>query len=483
MKKIFILLFLAFLIPRLVLISYIPMKLDECLYAVMIEEQIEQITLIPTFLGYETGWKPPVFFWVMAFFVGLLKPLGFLSIDAIYKLPNILFGFVNLVLVYHIIKHITKDGKFAVVTSFVYALTPLTIYVDASVLLDPLSTVFILGAIYSYLRAGRDGRLFLLAGACAFLAFFTKQVNALIAPVFALAYYYQHNRKIFRNPFFIMSLLAVPAAFLLNYFMYSDYGQAATVFTDIIANKIIANLLDPRYLFLSLKSIFFLAGLWIILSLVGFYKNWKNELAMSVWFILSIFAFVGGSAMPWYFLPVMPAIAYFATLTMAKDENGKNKLDLFFVIGISSVIIISIIFGMSLMFGIEDNYGSDRTAGKFLASKENVLIIGGYAPGTFGYKIIEEKRLFGKALNFGLVLMHPEQLNSSTVEPFIENYYGPQGEYIADGNFVNMFFDDRIYRKDTKIEKFNYIVLVDLHMELNGTLVFDKTGVMIYKMN
>lgn len=483
MKKTIILLLLVFLVPRLLAIDFIPMKLDECLYAVMIEEQIDHITFVPTFLGYETGWKPPLFFWASAFFVSILKNFDFLSIDAIYKLPNIFFGLINLFLVYHIIRHISKDEKFAIVTCFVYSLIPLTVYVDSSVLIDPLVTVFILGSIYSYLRAGKDRKMFLVAGLLTFLAFFTKQVTAMVAPAFAIAYYYQHEKKLLKNPYFVISLLAIPLAFLLNYFLYSDYGQANTVFLDLITNKLIYNLIDPNSLFLSLKSIFFLSGIWFVLSAAGFAKNWKLELGMSAWLLLSVFSFIGGAGTPWYFYPVMPAVAYFATSVMARDEHGKNRLDLFFAIGISAMILVSLVMGYGLILNIKDNYGADKAAGEMMAFKEKVLIMGGYAPGTFSYKIIEEERATGKSLDFGLILMHPEQLTRETAEPFLENYYGPGGEGIADGNFLDMFFDRRIYRKDAEIEEFDYVVLVDLPMKLDEKIIFNENNVTVYKIH
>ncbi len=482
MRRIFVLLLLAFLIPRLVFMEFIPMKLDECLYAIMIEEQISQPTLVPTFLGYEVGWKPPLFFWYAGIFALFLKPLEFLSLEAVYRLPNIIVGFVNLVLVYLIIKHITKDRDIALVSSFVYALMPLTVYVDASVLTDTLCLTFILASVYSYLVSSKNERMLLLAGAFTFLAFFTKQINALVAPVVAIAYYYQHDQKMLKKPLFLISLLAVPLAFLLNYFTYADYEQAGVVFLDLIEDKVLGHLSDFGYLYLSSSSLFSLVAVWFVLSLIGFAKNWKAEMALSVWYVLTVFAFIGGSGMPWYFMPVILPIVYFSTLVLVKDEKGRKKLDTFFLIGISIFLIASIMIGGELFYVIKNKYDGQKAVGEFLAFKENVLIIGGYAPGTFSYKMLEEKRVAGESLDFGLVLLTKSWLNNETAEIFIEDYHGPQLPEIMDGNFGRMFFEEHVYRKDTNIRSFDYVVIVGLpDLEVNGSPVLEKSGIRVYR--
>ena len=56
-----------YLITRLPVLDYLPLVQDEALYSIMIEEQRESLTLVPTFLGYEVSWKMAPFFWIYSF--------------------------------------------------------------------------------------------------------------------------------------------------------------------------------------------------------------------------------------------------------------------------------------------------------------------------------------------------------------------------------------------------------------------------------
>jgi len=479
MRKIFILLFLVFLIPRLSLIEYIPLKLDECLYAIMIEEQAETLTLVPTFFGYAVWWKPPVFFWVMSFFAQLLRPMSFLSIEAFYRLPNVLFGFINTVLVYLVAKHITKDEKFALVNGFVFALLPLTILVDTSLLIDPLNLMFILASVYLYLLGEKKNGLFFAGGVFSFLAVLTKLFNALSIPIIIAAYFFQHNRKVLRKREFLLSLLFIPAAFLVNYAVYEDKAQASEMLLDSFQNKIVGHLSSLSFIYASVYPLFALTGVWLALALVGFFKYWKRELVYAAWFALIIFPLVGGTWMVWYFLPIMPPMVYFASLALAKDEKGKTNTDKFFLVVFALIVLISILLSSIIFATLNEAHTPKKLAGEFIASKENVLIIGEYGPGIFAYKVLEEKKA-GEVLDFGLVIVLD---NNSMIEEFIDDYYGPSGENIRDGNFGPMFYESGIYRKDTNLTEFDYVVLSNLEeMKLNGSIVFNEGNVTIYKI-
>ena len=122
-------LFFSYLIIRLLLISYVPFVRDEALYVQMINEQIEDITFIPTYLGHPVDWKPPVFFWVYSFFVRFLITLP-LSDEIIYRLPTVIFGFLNLFIVFFLSKKLSNSTEVAKVVSIIYSFNFLVIYLN-----------------------------------------------------------------------------------------------------------------------------------------------------------------------------------------------------------------------------------------------------------------------------------------------------------------------------------------------------------------
>ncbi len=480
----FLLLLLVYFIPHALLLTYMPMKLDECLYAIMIEEQIEKPTIIPTFLGYEVGWKPPVYFWAAGVLVVILKQMSFLPLDAVYKLPNVFFGFVNLILFYALIKKTTKNEKIAFLCGVAFALTPLVMFLDNSVLTDTLSLTFILAAVLTYLKGEETPVFFLLAGMFGFLGFFTKQVNALVAPIVIAFHFFQNDRKMLLHPFFIISVLLIPAAFLLNYALYADVAQAQSVFYDLIGSKL-GQITNPLFLVGSLYFFMALAAVWFFLSVLGFARWWRESAMFTAWYALILFPLVAGNLMPWYFLPVMPAVVYFAVKAMAYDEKRKLRIDRFFRIMFVIMAAFNLLIGMLVFYAVENQYSAEKRAGEWLAGRENVLIIGKYSPTVFAYKMLEEKRGAGAWLDYGMVFSGGlvGEVPFGKIAPFLKDYYGPQ-ENITDGNFGKMFFEPGIYRKDTNIMDFDYVVFAGVeNPQMDGDLVFNESSIEIYHLN
>jgi len=475
-KKLLAVLALLYLVTRLALINYLPLIQDENIYSIMIEEQIDNPTLVPTFLGYEVGWKPPIFFWVYGLFAILLKPLP-IPLEMVYRLPSLIFGLINLILVFKITKKLTEKTEVAFFTALIYELTFLVIYTDLIVMTDILAMTFILASILAYLHARSDHWLFILAGIFSFLAFFTKLVNAFVAPIFIIVYFFQTDRKHLTNQLFLISLAAIPLAFLANFMMISNSEQAYAVFSNLIEEKIVSSLNFESF-YGSVGPFYLLVSIWLPLSLFGFIKYWKKNIAMAVWYALTIFPIVAGFYMPFYYLPIIPPFAFFSALVLLTNEKNELTIDAFFFFVLSLMLIVGLVIGSYFYIEMKNAYIDQKDAGIFIASKENVEILGEYNPGIFGYKMLLDKRESGKWPEVGWIITRGDENN---LNPLISDYHHEDSD-IVDGDFSRMYFDETTFRKDTNIDEFKYIVLVsDEYISLNATEIFKRSVIKIYK--
>lgn len=455
---------------RIAFIQSIPLLADEPLYAVMIEEQLSSPTINPTFLGYEVGWKPPVFFWIYAFFAALLKPLP-IPIEMVYRIPTVIFGLINITLVHYILKKLIPEKKIVIFTTLLYASIFLVVHVDGKVLTDTLAMTFILASIFSYLKSEENRKWFLLAGIFGFLAVFIKLALAIMAPLIAGIYFFQKNKKILRSPGFILSVLLIPLALFINYSLFENKAQASDLYLDMIENKILYNLQIGK-LIGSFFPFFVLTSVWTIISFLGFFKHWKKNLVLSFWYLLSIFPLIGGFYMPWYFMPVMPAISYFAVCGLIYDKEKINS-DLFFKTIFAIFIISGIIIGNLYLEDIGSRNYKYKEIGEEIAFKENVLIIGRYNSPIFGYKILLETRELGKPHDFGWVARLGKTPPDIALV-YIDDYYA-EPEDVVQGSFARIFFDGYAYRKDTELQSFDHIVLVQVENVTSDSLPFENS--------
>jgi len=465
-----------FLLIRIPLLTYIPFISDETVYSMMIEEQVSHPSLVPTFLGYEVGWKPPLFFWVYG---ALTRPLLALPLplEAVYRLPTVLFGLLNSLMVFLLVGKLSKRNEVAFFTALIYAFTFLVIFTDSLAMTDTLAMSFILASILAYLSALENPLFFILAGFLSFLAFFTKQINAAVAPVFMAAYLFQFDRKKLLSALFLLSLLFVPAAFLMNYLAFKSPGQAQTVYADLISGKILNNL-SVGSIGSSAAPLFLLASVWLPLSLFGFVKYWRENIAMSLWYLLTVFPLVAGTWMPFYFLPVMPAIAYFSCVMLLRDEKGKIVVDRFFLAVLAMAILASLIIGAYLYQTWHDVYLPKKEAGELLAFKENTLIIGDFPYGVMSYKTLTESRKLGHWLDFGWIFdVRPD----SNLSPFLVDYHA-QGADVVNGSFGLIYFEARTFRKDTNITHFDYVAVVKKNnLVPDGTILYNRSNITVYR--
>ncbi len=475
-RTLLLILIAIYLVTRIPLLFYLPFVQDEALYAVMIAEQADNPTLVPTFLDYPVGWKPAPFFWLHVPFNELPLPL-----EARLRLPSMLAGLATIPILFRLLQNsgLTKNAAFFTMLLFLFSLV--TAYPHGALLTDSILFLFISGALLLYSEKSLGSWRFLGAGALTILAFFTKLFLAFMIPILAVAYIFTKDRKNLKNPLFLVSLLAIPLAIGLYFMMFSMSGV-----TDEIQFSIGSNINNPEGLQGQLRTIMGAvgillegAGIWFALSLFGFIRHWRGNIFMSVWYLLSIFPMLTGSFMPWYFLPVAPAMAYFGVMLLLMWK-GKERIDTLFWAFLSMAIILTVaLSALIYTHELHERFYPQKEAGELMAGRDNVLIIGIYYPGTFSYKIMNEQ----EPKDFGWILV-PYNQSDAVMAEYIIDYHSGAYE-TEDGSFGSMFSTSKIFRKDTNITKFDYIVIAGERslIPANSQLIYNKSKITIYEIN
>jgi 4-amino-4-deoxy-L-arabinose transferase-like glycosyltransferase len=466
-----------YLLIHIPLLFYLPFVKDEAIYAIMIKEQLKAPTILPTFLGYPTSWKPPIFFWVYAPFQYL--PL---QLEASFRFPSLLFGLLTIPILYRLMINLGASKLVSFFTNLIIVISFLGTYPQVGLLQDSLLFLLICSALYLYTNKGLPNWKFLAAGVVVFIAFATKLVIAALIPVLAIVYYIlkEKDRKILLNPFFLVSLLAVPIGLVLHLSLLNRPELVNEIYVSTILDKVIGGGLEGGFskLIGSVLTLFMSGAIiWILLSFSGLVKFWKKEKFMVFWFIFALIPIYAATFMPWYYLPVMPTIAYFASLVLL-ESDGKQKTDLFFWIFFAMICISNFVLMGQFYKELYNSYSPEKEAGLFLSSKENVLIIGTYRPGVPSYTILGENNSY-TTKDFGWILV-PEHLTKERIESLITNYHQ---EYpgMYEGSFNFMFtLDNASFRKNCNITKFDYVALIEMNKTLAGKLVFNKSDIQIY---
>jgi len=356
-----------------------------------------------------------------------------------------------------------------------------SIYPQDAFLTDSLVFLLICTSLWLYTEKRLPAWRFIAAGALAFAAFFVKLVIAFMIPFLAVAYFWAYRRETLRDPLFLASLAAVPLAFLLHYALLSQAGLAGQLFVSDIGGHLVSTdglLGQLVFLLGSLYSFILFAGIWFALSAFGFWKFWRKEPFMAAWYVLSVFPVLSGFFMPWYFLPVLPAISYFAAAALLRWD-GKEKQDAFFFFFLALAVVLSVIPIIPTYQSMHSVYAPEKEAGLLLAGRENVLVIGTYAPGIIAYKMLEEQRSLGRPLDVGWVLFW-NNVTRGDVLPYLSDYHVAEPA-VVDGSFSSMFTSRSTFRKDSNITSFDYVAVSGPPMELPGYgVIYNGTGIAVY---
>ncbi len=474
----------AYIIPRLILLVLMPLVLDEALFTMMSNEQALHPTAIPTLFGYPISWKPAPFFWTYALLAWPSLKLG-LPLEVAYRLPSLLFGLLSLPLLYAVMRKAGASKSVSLVSVVVFIFSGTSIYPQSTALTDSPMLFFILLSIYLYLEEGMGRWRFLAAGAAAFASFFFKVFFAFIPPILAVVFFYSRDRKTLKDPVFLASLAFPFIAGAINLYMLQGVGLGDTFFMgNAVSHLVSGNGIGGQLLGMldSLDNLFLFSPLWLGLSIVGFAKRWRENLFMSAWYALLAIPLLSSLVLPWYYLPVLPAIAYFAAVALVRAD-GKEKADSFFYFTLALMALSSLVFYGVLEYFVYQHYLPEKEAGLAVAGKANVLIIGFYTPSVAAYKVLEEARQ-GESLDFGWMILNP--VNSSRIDYYVRDY-NYSGFNLTQGSFDRIFLSNGTFRKDSGVSRFDYVVVAGAreYRPANSSVIYsdDQTSLYVYKVD
>ncbi|HSB46669.1 MAG TPA: glycosyltransferase family 39 protein [Candidatus Bilamarchaeum sp.] len=468
---------IVYALLRLPVSLLLPFIRDEALYAIMIEEQKLRLTLVPTFLGHFVSWKPPLFFWAYLPFTYLPLPL-----ELSYRLPSMLIGLATIPLLFRLLRNAGISRNMAFFSMLFSLFSIHTIYPNATLLTDSLMFFFMSLSLLLYTEKKLPGWRFIAAGAAAFLAFFAKLVVAFMIPVLALVYIYTFDRPSLRKPLFIISLLAVPLALLTHYAVLDQAGLASELYQSDVGGHFFSGSVAGQLELLqtTVWALLVTGGMiWISLAAFGFIGSWRENLFMSAWFLFSAVPLLSSAFLLWYYLPVMPAICYFALKCLAVWK-GKERYDEIFFIVFSVFSFALLAFSGYIAWVLYDSFEAEREAGYLLSGKEGVLVAGYYAPSIIAYKVLPEMRRGGLE-DFGWVVI-PDNYTEDRVSPYIEDYRS-EGDEVVDGSFSSFFTKTAVFRKETNLTDFSYVAVSkapDVHAP--GEVIFNRSNITVYKV-
>jgi hypothetical protein len=442
-----------FLLAIVCIYSYLaslPVIGDSALYSQTIIE-VEK-TGKATYLGYKETWKSPIFFYIYAFFVKFLKFLSF-NPSLMVSFPCILFFFVSAFFFYKICR-LFFDEKFSAIATLVFSINPISALIFSTPFNEAELMAFLLPSVYFYILALRKDYFLIPAGIFFAISFGIKTYEALIIPPLATFYFLEkkvNKRKIFLL-FSSFSFVAIPT--FLNSFVFG-IGEMFVY--------------DLRHFFITPNNIssfiydFFLLLLpFSIFSFFGFLKE-KSTKFFDFWFIFVFGVLIVDKGMPWYYSPVLPAIAVLTTKFFRKE----NKLDYLII---SSILIFVAMYSFYIVKEVKTKtdpfayYSGEEEikAAKILVNKSNVLLLY-YAP-TFVY-------YYSFYSNYSLSVYWKIFLSNYTTEE-LEKAFSFEGENITSWNKWYYAEIKAIYANP--IQNISFVVVRDIDYSKNSEFFSSK---------
>lgn len=354
---------------------------DEAIYAQIAKTMLQKgqyLTMYwrrPLQVWYE---KPPLFMWMVSFFMNLLGPNSLAA-----RLPSAVFGFSTVMVVFVWTKKMfNKHAAFMAALSLVTGIHFL--YYSRTAMLDVTTTFFITLSLYLYWLANKNTKkvYWLFAGVSAGLAMMTKGVVGLFPLIIIGANEFillisdknYRNRKQFLNwlllllasltvslPWHLYMYHRFGAAFLNNYFLYHVISRA----TEAIEQKG-----EPFYWYLTVMKVSM--RLWFVALIPAFvlflYKSFKlkkDYLLVTVWFLVVLVFFSSAtSKIIWYIMPLYPTAAIMVGKFLQKILEKIETLHPAFEKSVSRFIFLflgTVIVLMYLFYNRQLVYTSDLT--------------------------------------------------------------------------------------------------------------------------
>ncbi|MBD3389652.1 hypothetical protein GF415_01715 [Candidatus Micrarchaeota archaeon] len=456
-----LLLFIASFLVKLHYMGKAPFIEDETLYAEMIAEESESLSLVPRYFGYPAPWKPGLYFLIYSFFLPLTSAL-FSSLEWIYRFPNLVFSLISAYLVFLLAKRFLGPEQ-ALLSSLLFFSAITSFYVETRLLIEPMMLALILSSLFFYTKTNRKNTDFIAAGFLSLLAALTKSVISLCIPLLALIYVFTHERWSLKNPVFLVSMLGAPAGLVFFFLSLSQLGFAEDVFLIDIGQTVIYNYSDTlAFTLRNLSNIFSFIFLFLVSLIVFFSKKQKPEPLLSAWLLLIIIPLLASTFRTWYLYYFIPPLAMLASSAIM----GNSRLD-WFSLFLTSIFVVMSIGTFAVSFadweaGPYSSINDAKQAGLSLAGEGSTLFVGSYYYNTVAicYKSLEERRVIGEPLDFGYLLVRNpygmEDFDSCAVA-LLENYTTDYYEF-EEKRFAQFFWNSTPFRKSTGIREFRILV-------------------------
>lgn len=467
-----------FLVFTLFLSFIVPLTQDENLHSIIMYEQTKNpLNPVPTLFDYAVSWKPFLFF----IFYSLFYSLPFSAVVAL-RLPTLIFGFVSLILT----KKFFENLKFSelhisvilwmIVTSISFIYSSYAIHPDMMLNFMVLLSL----VVVSSKEVGKNQ--FLLISILVFISVFIKTVFALLIPFLCFFYLLFRDREKLYSFYFWLIPFAFFAAVATHFFILESFSEGLgiqTYYTDVIFTHLVHGF-DPLSKLITvlggIQTIFETQLIWLVLSIFGFVQNYKKYPFFSFWYLLCVPLVISQMFAPWYFLPVIIPISFFALSFFSRKNPDLSFIDFdkFEKVIISLFIVCSAILLFYQFFDVSlYRFGNQKIAGEFLANKENVLIIGDYAPGIIGHKMHDEIKSTGKPLDFGW-FFNLNQSDFAKNIPLVYYNYSSEIPNTKTGSFTDLYFVNSNFRKESNLTHFRYVAFVNNENLIpNGTLIMN----------
>ena len=303
---------------------------DEAIYAEVSKEMVERGDWL-TLHSNARVWfeKPPVYFWT----TGLLFSLFGIS-EFWARFASALSGLGVLLLAFLIARRIYGDASSGVLALLILLSTQLFVYYARFGSTDTMLTLFILLAVYAYLRSEEDERFWLLAGTSCAMALMVKGAAGLIAPAALLVGCVIDGRllSILRSRWLwtgiaVAALIAVPWHLL----MYWKHGDVfvSRYFSAHVVNRARSNINEFNrgygFYFSVLKN--FVSPWAFILPFALIFGRRPRSFVVVA---LGLMVFGGYTLVQtkfqWYILPAIPAVAIVVGGFLAKLAENRSQL-------------------------------------------------------------------------------------------------------------------------------------------------------------
>jgi len=396
-NKVALLVIIAALIRiALMFINRNPCLSDECLYGKILDEIVRNKSLVPTYFNEYVPWKPPLTFYVYSLFYPLST---IFPIELTFRIPSLIFGVITTFVFYFFVLELLKNEKkkeeIAFYSSIAYSAHPAFLITNGLFLTDNLLAFLTLLSLLYYLKGERKSKYFIVAGFFSALAFFTKTIMSFAIIYLAIIYYFLKDKKVLLKKEFLISLLFIPATFLLMYFYFGE--EFINNFMIDATRLEIPPSVAGMYVLLMLIAISVPFIVFFFIRIVDRIKKKKLgflEKYFLFWLILIYPAAFSNQLLYWYFIPVIPPIVILGVKEMSKDIFDRP-----FIITFSCIILIILSLSYVPLSQIDKRFEDQKNIGIYLVNKSNILLLTAYSPGIIYYKFHFEDKNYDENFN------------------------------------------------------------------------------------